>query len=59
MQSINSIETYAHRTSKDLVFNKEEITCDIIKLQYELHVKLQYNKTIFKSLTLIILQNNI
>ena len=36
MQSINSIETYAHRTSKDLVCNKEEITCDIIKLQYEI-----------------------
>ena len=36
MQSINSIETYAHRTSKDLVCSKEEITCDIIKLQYEI-----------------------
>ena len=36
MQSINSIETYAHRTSKYLVCNKEEITCDIIKLQYEI-----------------------
>ena len=32
MQSIDSIETYAYGTSKDLVREKEEIKCkDIIK----------------------------
>ena len=29
-QSIDSIETYVHRTSKDLVFKKEEIKCNNI-----------------------------
>ena len=28
MQSIDSIETYAYRTSKDLVHEKEKINCD-------------------------------
>ena len=28
MQSINSTETYTHRTSKDLVCKKEEIKCN-------------------------------
>ena len=33
MQSIDSIETYAYETSKDLVSEKEEIKCsNIIKL---------------------------
>ena len=32
MQSIDSIETYAHGTSKDLVSEKEKINCkNIIK----------------------------
>ena len=31
MQSIDSIETYAHRTSKDLPSEKEEIRCNKIK----------------------------
>ena len=30
IQSINSIETYAHGTSKDLVCKKEEIKCNKI-----------------------------
>ena len=29
-QSIDSIETYVHRTSKDLVFKKEAIKCNNI-----------------------------
>ena len=28
MQSIDSIETYAHGTSKALLYKKEEITCN-------------------------------
>ena len=33
MDSIDSIETYAYRTSKDLVSEKEEIKCsNVIKL---------------------------
>ena len=28
MQSIDSIETYAYRTSKDLIRDKEEIKCN-------------------------------
>ena len=28
MQSIDSIETYAHKTSKNLVCKKEEIKCN-------------------------------
>ena len=31
MQSIDSIGTYAHGTSKDLVSDKEEIKCNDIK----------------------------
>ena len=31
MQSINSIETYAYGTSKDLVSEKEEIKCNNVK----------------------------
>ena len=31
MRSINSIETYAYGTSKDLVSEKEEIKCNNIK----------------------------
>ena len=34
MQSIDSIETYAHGTSKDLVSEKEEINCNNIIKQY-------------------------
>ena len=30
MQSINSLETYAYRTSKDLASKKEEIKCNKI-----------------------------
>ena len=31
MQSIDSIETYAHRMSEDLICTKEKIKCNIIK----------------------------
>ena len=31
MQSIDSIETHGHGTSKDLVSEKEEIKCNLIK----------------------------
>ena len=30
MQSIDSVETYSYRTSKDLVSKKEEIKCNNI-----------------------------
>ena len=35
MQSIDSIETYANGTRKDLVSEKEEIKCNIIIKQYK------------------------
>ena len=35
IQSINSIETYAHGTSKDLLCKKEKIKCNNIIKQYE------------------------
>ena len=35
MQSIDSIETYAHGTSKVLVCEKEEIKCNNIIKQYK------------------------
>ena len=35
MQSIDSIETYAYRASKDLVIEKEEIKCKNITKQYK------------------------
>ena len=35
MQSIDSIETYAYRTSKDLVSEKEEIKCNNIIKRYK------------------------
>ena len=35
MQSIDSIETYAYRTSKLLVREKEEIKCSNIIKQYK------------------------
>ena len=35
MQSIDSIETYAHGTSTDLVSKKEEIKCSNIIKQYK------------------------
>ena len=35
MQSIDSIETYAYRTSKDLVSEKEEIKCNNIINRYK------------------------
>ena len=35
MQSIDSIETYAHETSKYLVRKKEEVKCNNIIKQYE------------------------
>ena len=34
MQSIDSIETYAYGTSKDLVSDKEEIKCNNILKRY-------------------------
>ena len=34
MQSIDSIETYAHGTSRDLVSEKEEIKCNNIIKRY-------------------------
>ena len=35
MQSIYLTETYAHRTSKDLLSEKEETKCNIIIKRYE------------------------
>ena len=35
MQSIDSIETYAYGTSKDLVSDKEEIKCSNIIKRYK------------------------
>ena len=35
MQSIDSIETYAHGTSRDLVSEKEEIKCNNITKRYK------------------------
>ena len=35
MQSIDSIETYARATNKDLVSEKEEINCNKIIKQYK------------------------
>ena len=35
MQSANSIETYVHGTSKDVVIEKEEIKCNNIIKQYK------------------------
>ena len=35
MQSIDSIETYAYGTSKDLVSEKEEIKCNNIRKRYK------------------------
>ena len=35
MQSIDSIETYAYGTSKDLVGEKDEIKCNNIIKQYK------------------------
>ena len=35
MQSIESIETHAYETSKDLVSEKEEIKCNNIIKQYK------------------------
>ena len=35
MQSIDSIETYAYGTSKDLVTEKEEIKCNNIIKRYK------------------------
>ena len=35
MQSVNSIETYAYGTSKDLVSDKEEIKCNNIIKRYK------------------------
>ena len=34
-QSFDSIETYAHGTSEDLVCKKEEVKCDNLIIQYE------------------------
>ena len=34
MQSIDSIERYAHRTSKDLLCKKEEIKCNNIRKEH-------------------------
>ena len=35
MQSTDSVETYAHGTSKDLVYKKEESKCNNIIKQYK------------------------
>ena len=35
MESIDSIETYGYRRSKDLVSDKEEIKCNNIIKQYK------------------------
>ena len=35
MQSIDSIETYAYGTSKDLVSDKEEIKCNNLIKRYK------------------------
>ena len=35
MQSIDSMETYAHRTSKDLICKKEKIKRNNITKQYK------------------------
>ena len=35
MQSIDSVETYAYGSNKDLVCKKEEIKCDNITKQYK------------------------
>ena len=50
MQSIDSIETYAYETNKDLVCKEEEIKCSkIIKqnknVQLWLNYKRKYKKT--------------
>ena len=50
MQSIDSIEIYTHRTSKDLVFKKEEIKCKNIIKQYKnvylwLYYKTRHKRT--------------
>ena len=36
MQSIDSTETYAYRTSKNIVSEKEEIKCKNIAKQYKI-----------------------
>ena len=36
MQSIDSIETYAYGTSKDLVSDREEIKCNNIIKRYKI-----------------------
>ena len=35
MQSVDSIETYANATSKDLAIEKEEIKCSTIIIRYK------------------------
>ena len=40
MQSLDSIEAYAHGTSKDLVSNKEEIKCNNILERYKIWLTL-------------------
>ena len=35
MESIDSIETYAYETSKDLISEKEDIKCNNIIKQYK------------------------
>ena len=35
VQSISSIESWAYRTNKDLVFKKEEIKCNNTTKQYK------------------------
>ena len=37
MQSVDSIETYAYGTSKDLVSDKEQIKCNNIINRYKNH----------------------
>ena len=36
MQSVDSIETYAYGTNKDLVIDKEEIKCNSIIKRYKI-----------------------
>ena len=50
MQSIDSIETYAHGRSKGLVCKKEEIKCNKVKKRYKnfslwIYYKRRHNKT--------------
>ena len=54
MQSIDSIDTYAYGTSKDLVSEKEEIKCNNIMQRYKKWLILtMLQKKIWKYIVLI------